>query len=373
MNVDVNCITIQRWWKSMYIKKRLSTLIRIYNSLCTENNFKSFMKDKRILIVVHNILSSLTTWNGYDILKPQLFMTLLYLHKYPKENLQGIHGIELLKCIVLTFNSLLNLESCINIITVAEFNRRFSVFCDMFDIWKEYDVYIYTEQVAHYIHQLQKDINTLNNKKVLTTQDHEHIVKFKQEIDKREREILYFVPPHKHDEVKTYLYTYESSLDILEHQIENAFRQSFHDKIVNDISNKEYDYVIDNILNIIDRLQELTPNNKRQQQYVQNIIDIELIKQMLNHDAFDFSNLYDIMNQIHSVFQEYHAPIDKSTYQTEFNELIEKMGLLSQSTNIDVAYSDIVIQFLETSNKQINVLQKRIQDFYNIFNKNIVD
>lgn len=138
---------------------------------------------------------------------------------------------------------------------------------------------------------------------------------------------------------------------------------SFYDSVYVDnvkqaIIGKDFNYIIELIEEIINRLSLLTPNSfeKRRENLLLQI-DLDLTKQMLENNAFGANEFYHIINTFFDQINELQAPIDK--YQLDI--------IKNKLNNIDSSqtWADIVSPFFLYINKLIDLIYKRREDALN--------
>jgi len=301
-----------------------------------------------------------------------LFLTLCLFQKFPEKNLNGFIGLELFQIVILSFQSFLQLSNTINDFTLSEFRRRLDLYVNTFYIWKQRDMELYLEQLMEYIYRIDDEIQKI--KECNGEKNTQQIEKLNQERMKRRSEYCFFKNINQEDaeiQLQDHKLKIKSFEETLHSAIETQFEKAFEDLLIHDLENNNYSYLIKNINDILDQIKECTPNNKTQQNKIENTIDKELIQQMIQNNAFTIHDFYRLIKEIQSIFYSYHAPIDQEKFEQEFQKNIE--DLLSDVTNSTKGtlsikeYAGHIRSVFKLFSSQIYVIRKRMNEFYNLF------
>jgi len=137
---------------------------------------------------------------------------------------------------------------------------------------------------------------------------------------------------------------------------------SFYDSIYVDnikqaIIRRDYKYIIELLEEIINRLSLLTPNSfEKRRENLLFQIDLSLIKQMLENNAFGANEFYHIINTFFEQINKLQAPIDKHQLDIIKNKL--------NSIDSSQTWEDIAPFFLYI-NKLIDLIYKRREEALN--------
>lgn len=183
-----------------------------------------------------------------------------------------------------------------------ELAKEYNVFIRNFKKWKRLDAEIMTAQMTESI----KELDIYQNLK-LTDKQLSDIETKKSFINNR-LEIL----------KKHYSITDIVNIDnnMLENTIKRAFSQLLTETLkrfeTNELTERDINWFIEILDEIKNELNKLTPNNKKFIQITNDSLDSEIIKQLLENNAFDRNYLIQLMKFIISRIKELQAPIDDS-------------------------------------------------------------
>lgn len=327
-------------------QKQISSLLKIYNSIQTQDNMYSFMKDKRIKKLVHNIYKNHNQNKKFI----HLFLTALLIYKYPKNHLQGIIGIEIYSLIHHIFQRIQFFTQFPNQWNLNVVFHDTTLLYHSVDIWLEQDKQLHIEQIAHFIFEQKRQRQLTKDEKIIDYID--------EMIEKRYQEAKIL---SNHDsKVIDYIDSYEPRLfnKHLENDVKKNFHQAFRDILLNDMNNKDFRIVYDTLKQFIERIQYLTPNNEKQKEYIGRVFDLDLLQQILENDAFDKDLFMNYIQKFKSIFEEYHASVDLQDSRKLFDDFIH-----DNAGNENIV--DTLINFFQLLDKEISIIEKRIHDFYN--------
>jgi hypothetical protein len=354
MNIEKYVIRIQRWFRKYLVQNRLRKIVKMTDSIMNETKFQIFMKDTRISQLIYNIFSRMSLFHCHKIDNtnaPRFLLSLILFHKYHENYLSGVIGMEMYMIVEHTMNALIDVMKHPNIVSIAYFIEHFNNYVLFFEIWKQHDMKLFVEQVAHFIYELNQQKG----------ENKEFDIKIENDILKRKQQIMALTDDPK---ILEYIDNYKPFDKQLEIDIQEAFDKAFMDKIHNDISKNppDYSFIIENVKSFHDRILQLTPQNSKQQEQMKGIIELEYLEHLLNNNAFDPESFYEYAQKFKSIFEQYHAPVDIQTCTSEFQKFFDTM--LSIQTMDHIQYSKLLLTFFQLCDSQISLIENRIETFY---------
>lgn len=152
----------------------------------------------------------------------------------------------------------------------------------------------------------------------------------------------------------------EKNLEKIENQIRENMKKAFFDLIDDTVnSNKpDYDWIVKLYSEMIDRLLSFVKKDGKTYLQIKNSFDIELFKQMIENDVFDFNSMLKLINNMFYWIETLQAPVrDESTREakqrilsSEPNKIISTF-LKEVHTCIDNIENDLR-KFLEQQNNK---------------------
>jgi hypothetical protein len=144
----------------------------------------------------------------------------------------------------------------------------------------------------------------------------------------------------------------EEFIDKLVVSFTKNMRKSFWDLMKKDLKKEppNTNSFINNLKELINTIVAVSPRNKNIRDEIINVIDVELIEQMIKHNAYRYSDLEGIVEYVNNILWEYQAPVeDEITREYEIN--IRKM--MENKENI----IDVLVYFMSfTVEKFENIL-----------------
>jgi hypothetical protein len=139
-------------------------------------------------------------------------------------------------------------------------------------------------------------------------------------------------------------------------KVRDTMNQCFMDMIKQGIEEKQFDHLLTLITEVRDRLNRLTPNNRRLQESLNTSIDMDLIKQELEHDAFGPTEFAALTGTVLERLRMLQSPADDiKTNQLETD--------LYTRANAGAKYAELVPWFLIQVNQRIDKIEADIRAF----------
>ena len=116
-------------------------------------------------------------------------------------------------------------------------------------------------------------------------------------------------------------------------KLNQTAEKAFWDNIKEQYTNKKYDWIYFVLEHILNLLKIIKPNSK---DYYNEIIDISFIKQQVDHDAFEDSQMLGLALSILNCVEKLHAPV----YDIETKKIKEDIG--EKGLDLPIFLKDIV-------------------------------
>lgn len=137
-------------------------------------------------------------------------------------------------------------------------------------------------------------------------------------------------------------------------KIRQTFENAFIETIKKAIQNKNVVYIVQLLEEINKRLNNLVPSRKDLHESLEKEVDLELIRQELEHDAFGATEFYQVMNAYLCRIEMFQATADKDQLDIVRTKLETLDGTMS--------WADIVAPFFLDINKLIDIIDQRKKD-----------
>jgi hypothetical protein len=346
---------IQRKFRLKQVNKWLS-ILDLHTIDISFDDFTLLIQQKNILQRVEYILSLINQISNYGNSKPvtcNTFLAAFVISGYPDDILSKpvgpIHKIievnlnnNILKIsreLIMKFNSL----SSINDVKI--FYKMLITYNEMFKAWKTMDI-------QSLVHTLTVSYYDLDN--IIVALESEISIKDGYTIEDK-TEYLFLCREHQEDIIEKIIFLngqkYFNDYKNEEISIDESLRKHIQDtlyKVYWDILDKElkteppiFDQLIKILSEIRDLLCEFVPNNPTIQEEIRDKIDPDLIRNMVEHQAFDDENLYVLVMYMISLVKKFQPPImDKNVEDWE-------KGLHETFTK-PIIYSEFLCIFLQS-------------------------
>ena len=136
-------------------------------------------------------------------------------------------------------------------------------------------------------------------------------------------------------------------------QLTEQFHKSFIDRVEIEVDKGDAKYIISLLQELIERLNNLVPNRKDLHQSLNSQIDLKLIKQQIEHQAFDSNDFYCVIDGFTQRIKLLQAPADENVLN-DFLSLVNNMK--------EWKWGKAVGKCILEMNKIIDLIEKRIKE-----------
>ena len=305
---------IQRKFRLNQVNKLLRILG--WNKNITENksfeDFTTLIQEKKVLTLVNMILSKINSIVNYGIQKPvtsQIFLSAFVISGYEDDVIVRDNGV-----IVSTQNlnnAMVNIsreviEKFDQLCTKATLNNVKSLqkllilYKEIFQTWKTKDLNKLLHTLTTSYYEIESIIVLIHEKDMITEEEEEYITICRNHQGSIIDKIIFlqgqeYFNNYRHEEV---------SLDeALQKHIEETMYNAYWSILENELNSLPpvYSQLLKILTELRDMLCEFVPNRQDIQQEIKDKIDPDLIKNMVEHQAFDDENLYNLATYIISL------------------------------------------------------------------------
>lgn len=155
----------------------------------------------------------------------------------------------------------------------------------------------------------------------------------------------------------------QDKIEQIHSQIKKVAERAYLDTISRRLQEKDVECIVELIAEISQRLNNLTPNRKDLHHSLGTAVDLDLIKQELEHDAFSAQELFEVVSHFIARIRLCQAPIGESEtkeIETEIESLKGKNFL----------FSEVVPHLFLRLHQRIDRIEKRKTEFLRLLKRN---
>lgn len=149
----------------------------------------------------------------------------------------------------------------------------------------------------------------------------------------------------------------DKELTDLKKQIDTCMRKAMDDLLVDTMSQKmdasQIDWIIRLLKETIDRLNNLTPSRKDLHSELKGNVDLDLIRQMMSHEAVEENDVTFLINTFYDRIQMLCAPSQDLSIAQEKKICLEKKTI-----------SEKICFLLSKTNKNIDDIKELLERFH---------
>lgn len=367
---------IQRKFRLNQVNKWLG-ILDLHTTDKSFDDFALLVQKSKVLTRVGHILSLVNNIANYGNPKPissTTFLTSFVISGYPNDTLSQHEGairgttqermndtiLQSSKALVSTFNSLYSFGD------VVRFHKMLVLYKDTFSTWKTMDVKTLVHALATSYYDLDDIINTVYAEGHAEGHDEGHDEGHAEGHNKME--YIELCRAQQEDIInkiiflngQEYFNRYRreeiSTDETLSKHIQDILYKAYWDILEKELNTQPP--VCTQLVKILTEIQELfcqfVPNRPDIQEEIRDKIDPDLIRNMVEHQAFDDDNLYSLVMYIISLIKKFQPPVmDKKVGEWEIGmgEALKKQPLM---------YSQFLCTFLHSVFNMIQSIQAYI-------------
>ena len=366
---------IQRKFRLNQVNKFISILG--WNKNITDNksfeDFTILIQEKRILTLVNLILSKINLVINYGKKKPitsQMFLSAFVIAGYEEDVITRDNGIivsnqnlnnamvSIAKEVIEKFNQVC-VKSTLN--NIRSLHTLLIMYKEIFQTWKSKDLSKLLHNLTTSYYEIESIIILIKEKNTLTEEEEEYITlcKIHQEsiIDK----IIFlngqeYFNNYHHEEV---------SLDAdLKKHIKETMYNAYWNILENELNSKPpvYTQLLNILTEICDMFCEFVPNRPDIQQEIKDRIDIDLIKNMVEHSAFDDENLYKLTTYIISLIKKFQPPVMDEEVEEWERGMLHIMSQKFDYTKFLVIFFRSVFNMIQTITTYLKIAAEELDE-----------
>lgn len=323
----------------------------LMKSIGKTDSFESLSKllcNKKLLNCTQLFLNRLFRVTNFEkFIDSRYFLSAFMITRYPedilgKQNTSDIQMLTIAKEVITRFQQL----ECRNE-PIRKFCKALLIFNTVFTLWKIVD----SDSIINLL--LQQFITTDN-----VIESMKNSTKYDPE---NKLECINFLEKQKVD-LQQKAHSIDKSVDLkaykkLHSQIEEKYKKTYWDLLIDDLKNNKFDLLEKNLLEIRDSICALLPNRKDLQDDIKDRFDIELITQMALNNAFSLSSFINYCDYIISLVISLHS----AEQAVKEKEKWEQLKLL-------IPEQENYLEMLPTVLMMILRMIEEIQDGVQLFN-----
>ena len=149
----------------------------------------------------------------------------------------------------------------------------------------------------------------------------------------------------------------QKSIDNLQNQVKENFDKAFWDLFEQNIENKKYEQLLKTMEEVKINFKSLVPNRKDIHRQLDENMDTEFLKGMLEHDAVDSTYIYNMICYIVQQIKSLEAPIDNADTETWKQSIDQKFKDGCLHHQILGKFFKKVYHKLEKITKEVNMVR----------------
>ena len=375
---EIAACIVQRTFRTSQIKRAIK-ILNYKKEIVEEHSFEEFTKkiqDKHVLKLVNYILTKITRISKYgapNLLTSQDFLSAFVIYGYkddiinPPEVISSQYDINKIliknvKVIVENFDSFLSID--FDSKKIEQFSELLYQYKTIFDLWKTKDkqklIHILTTtyyEINDVINEVENEHENEDENEVENEVENEDENEDENEVNFSEEKVQYIniCKKRQEDIINKVLYlngqeyfnNYKPEVitfdDSIKQQIKETLHTAFWDMLHNDLASEppEYDKLIILLTELRNTFCSMVPNRHDIQEEIHENIDIDLIKNMITHNAFDDVNLQKLAIYIISLVKKFQPQVmDDDVNKWE-------QGVLKQFKH-KFQYADFLVVFLRS-------------------------
>ena len=317
---------------------------------------KSFIEMQKILInqnIYDKVNIFINSIKGCNV-EGRLFLTAFAMkfHFEGDVNIKENYEIvQLIDSILNEYEDLFTVNLTENII--KNFCNKLNIFNKEFTKWKKQDLFKVIEEYSKmfWTLEMQKKNDKVTEEQIkIVTENQEKIKELVKKIGGDEGT--------KQFEAYSPVLFDESAINNIKEQVESTYKKAYWDKLKEDMNNKNNDSLLLILEEIRARIALLTPNRIDIHQTLAEYIDIDLIKQMLDHDAMDNKFIYGLVSYIIETLKQLEAPVQNVKTEEWKEETLKLLEDTNEISNFLPIFFQKVFDKIEVIENEVKLIKE---------------
>ena len=367
--------SIQRKFRLHQVNKIIGILG--WNKNITENksfeDFTTLIQEKKILTLVNMILSKINSIVNYGIQKPvtsQIFLSAFVISGYEDDVIVRDNGVivstqnlnnamvNISREVVEKFDQLCTKATLNN---VKSLQKLLILYKEIFQTWKTKDLNKLLHTLTTSYYEIESIIVIIQEKDMITEEEEEYITICRNHQESIIDKIIFlqgqeYFNNYRHEEV---------SLDTaLQKHIEETMYNAYWSILENELNSLPpvYSQLLKILTELRDMFCEFVPNRQDIQQEIKDKIDPDLIKNMVEHQAFDDENLYNLATYIISLIKRFQPPVMDEEVEEWEQGILHIMSEKFDYTKFLVTFFMSVFNMIQTITTYLHIAAEELDD-----------
>ena len=373
---------IQRYFRLRRLSKSLKNF-DFDNKINKHDNFDSFTKliqKKEIILQAKNILNLISKIVSYHNCKPfnsRIFLSAFLINNFKDDvlslnesssddsssssNNNSLNSLDELiyNLSIKVVNKFISLNENISFIKIRDFNHFLESYINIFVNWKEKDLEKILQQLTISYYDMENIITQLKNKKNKIEQSEIDYINILEDhkIDLKNK-IIQLDGLDYFNQFKIINLSENNKLNI---QVKQLLEKSFWDILSFELNSEPpiYNQLLNIYTEIRDLFCQLVPNREDIQIEIKDYLDPELLKNMLENNAFEDQDLYNLSVYIISLIKKFQPPVmdnEVNEWETDMKKQFENK----------FDYSDFLVIFFKSVYNMIYTIIDHIEKLKNL-------
>ena len=366
---------IQRKFRLNQVNKLLRILG--WNKNITENksfeDFTTLIQEKKVLNLVNMILSKINSVVNYGIQKPvtsQIFLSAFVISGYEDDVIVRDNGVivstqnlnnamvNIAREVIEKFDQLCTKATLNN---VKSLQKLLILYKEIFQTWKTKDLNKLLHTLTTSYYEIESIIVLIHEKDMITEEEEEYIAICRNHQESIIDKIIFlqgqeYFNNYRHEEV---------SLDAaLQKHIEETMYNAYWSILENELNSLPpvYSQLLNILTELRDMFCEFVPNRQDIQQEIKDKIDPDLIKNMVEHQAFDDGNLYNLATYIISLIKRFQPPVMDEEVEEWEQGMLHIMSEKFDYTKFLVTFFRSVFNMLQTITTYLHIAAEELDN-----------
>jgi hypothetical protein len=354
MNIKMKeyAVIVQRHFRLFQAQTAIKKLNKKLDNDYTFDEFIIRIQERKLLSEVNYVLcklNSIVNYGNKKITTSQEFLSSFVVNRYEDHILDKPIGpiiqvnhfnkllIDICKSLLKRFT---RLNENISIRGVNNFIECLRLYKEIFELWKNNDHKSLINTLTTSYYELEALVSLIQEKETLTEIDNEYILCLKERQEDFIDKIIFL---NGQEYFNNYRHTEVSLDESIQIQIKEMVHNAFWQLLLTELTSKPP--VFNQLMKLIEEIRDtfcgLVPSRTDIHTEIHDKIDIIIIKNMMENNAFDDESLMNLCKYIISLIKKFQPPImDESVNNWE------KSMLKQFETKFD--YTDFLIQFLRS-------------------------
>ena len=208
--------------------------------------------------------------------------------------------------------------------TLSQFEQCLREYAATFQEWKQLDVLQVVEELTKLYWDLELEVVLAQKREDPLSESEKQHVKAKQHQIKQQIQKVAGEKGTTHFENFTPIIFEESAVQQIQQEVTQTYQKAYWDMIKEQLENQDYELLLKLLEEVRNKLVSYVPNRSDLRQQLEDRLDVQFLRQMINHQALEKEEIYCYLQYLTQQVRSMQAPADNAETDSWWGDMESK-------------------------------------------------